>query len=106
MILEHAVLQVKPGQQPTFEAAMQDALPLIEATPGFIRLEVRSCVESAERYLLLVWWRKLENHTQDFRGSDRYQEWRRKLHHFYEPFPVVEHYTAPLIASGDAAAII
>ena len=97
MILEHAILQVKAGQQQAFEAAMRDTLPLIEATPGFIRLEVRSCIESAARYLLLVWWQRLENHTEDFRGSPRYQQWREKLHHFYEPFPLVEHYALPVI---------
>jgi hypothetical protein len=48
---------------------------------------------------LLVWWQTLANHTEDFRGSDRYQEWRRLLHHFYEPFPLVEHYAEPLIVT-------
>jgi heme-degrading monooxygenase HmoA len=42
--------------------------------------------------LLLVEWESLEAHTQGFRGSAAYEEWRRLLHHFYEPFPVVEHF--------------
>lgn len=92
MILEHALLQVKPGLEADFEKTMGEALPLIKATPGFIRLSVRPCIETKGRYLLLVEWETLEAHTQGFRGSARYAEWKRLLHHFYEPFPLVEHY--------------
>jgi heme-degrading monooxygenase HmoA len=59
-------------------------------------MEVRRCIETRNRYLLLVAWEKLEDHTVGFRQSARYQEWRALLHHFYEPFPIVEHYEAPL----------
>jgi heme-degrading monooxygenase HmoA len=62
MILEHALLQVKPGLESAFEQAMREALPLIKATPG-------------------------------------YGEWKGRLHHFYEPFPLVEHYTAPVASA-------
>lgn len=103
MILEQAILQVKAGQQQAFEAAMLQAQPLIAATPGFNRLELRACLETPNRYLLLVWWQRLENHTEDFRGSDRYQQWRGLLHHFYEPSPLVEHYAAPSIVTEPAA---
>ena len=92
MILEHALLQVRPGMEAQFEAAMREALPLIAATPGFIKLDVRPCLEAKGRYLLLVEWETLEAHTQGFRGSERYGEWKRRLHHFYDPFPLVEHY--------------
>jgi heme-degrading monooxygenase HmoA len=100
MILEQAVLQVKPQQQAAFLDSMRQAQSLIAATPGFERLELRACLETPARYLLLVWWQTLANHTEDFRGSDRYQEWRRLLHHFYEPFPLVEHYAEPLLVTG------
>jgi heme-degrading monooxygenase HmoA len=92
MILESAILDVKPGQQAAFEAAMKKARPLIAATPGFLGIEVRPCLEKPGRYLLLVRWEKLEDHTVGFRGSARYGEWRALLHHFYDPFPTVEHY--------------
>ena len=58
------------------------------------------CTENADRYLLLVWWDTLEDHTEGFRGSDDYQEWRALLHHFYEPFPKVEHYLPLLPDDG------
>ncbi|HEX3487338.1 MAG TPA: antibiotic biosynthesis monooxygenase, partial [Micropepsaceae bacterium] len=72
MIVESAVLTVKAGQEPAFEIALKSALPLIEATPGFIGIEVRPCVETPNQYLLLVRWEKLEDHTVGFRQSDRY----------------------------------
>ena len=50
------------------------------------------CLENPHRYLLLVRWETLEAHTEGFRGSPEYQRWRALLHHFYEPFPTVEHY--------------
>ena len=92
MILEHAILNLRPGESPAFRLALEQALPLIAATPGFIRLDVRPCLENPDRYLLLVERQTLEAHAQGFRGSDRYQQWRTLLHHFYDSFPVVEHY--------------
>lgn len=92
MILEAATLDVKSGQEAAFEAAMREGRPLIEATPGFQGIEVRPCLEKPGRYLLLVRWAKLEDHTIGFRGSERYQKWRSLLHDFYDPFPTVEHY--------------
>jgi quinol monooxygenase YgiN len=89
------VLDVRAGEAGRFEEAFAKAEPLIAASAGCQRHELRRCVEKDGRYLLLVWWDTLEAHTQGFRGSAAYQEWKRLLHHFYEPFPVVEHY-APL----------
>jgi heme-degrading monooxygenase HmoA len=96
VILEAAVLNVKSGRGVAFETAMREARSLIEATPGFQKMEVRPCVETKDRYLLLVWWGSVEAHTQGFRQSDRYAAWREKLHHFYEPFPVVQHFGTPI----------
>jgi len=96
VVLEIAVLDVRPGQEEAFEAAMRLARPLIAATPGFGGMDVRRCVETPNRYLLSVNWQKLEDHTVGFRASARYQKWRDLLHHFYEPFPTVEHYEDPI----------
>ncbi len=97
MILEHALLDVKPGQEAAFEAAMKTAKPLIEQSPGFQGIEVRPCVEQPGRYLLLVWWKTVEDHEIGFRGSDRYKQWRTLLHDFYDPFPTVRHYSASIL---------
>jgi heme-degrading monooxygenase HmoA len=97
MILEAAMLTVKPGQNEAFEAAMQQARPLIAASPGFQGIEVRRCLERPGVYLLLVRWARLEDHTEGFRTSDRYGTWRALLHHFYDPFPTVEHFSESIV---------
>lgn len=93
MILEHAVLPVRPGLEAAFEAAFARARPLIEATPGFRTLRLSRSVESPSTYLLLVEWDSVRAHTEGFRGSDRYGRWRELLHHYYDPFPLVEHFS-------------
>lgn len=92
MILEVAILDVKPGLGAEFETAFKTASVIIVSMPGYISHELQRCVETANRYILLVRWQKLEDHTVGFRQSWEYQEWRSLLHHFYEPFPGVEHY--------------
>jgi heme-degrading monooxygenase HmoA len=92
MILEQALLPVKPGQEPEFEAAFEQAKAIISAVPGFRSFKLSRCIERPNTYLLLVEWERLEDHTEGFRGSPEYQQWRALLHHFYEPFPTVEHF--------------
>jgi heme-degrading monooxygenase HmoA len=92
VILEHAVLPVKPGQEADFELAFAAAKSIIAGVPGFESLTLSRCVERESTYLLLVEWGRLEDHTDGFRLSAQYDQWRRLLHHFYEPFPTVEHY--------------
>ncbi len=94
MVLEVAILNVRPGQGDAFEAAFLEAQRIIAARPGYRRHELRRCVEAGERYLLLVWWDSLESHTEGFRKSPEYERWKALLHHFYDPFPTVEHYVA------------
>jgi heme-degrading monooxygenase HmoA len=93
MILEVAVLDVQPGMTAEFEAVFPTASTIIAESPGYISHELQRCIENPNRYILLVSWQTLEDHTIGFRQSAEYQEWRSLLHHFYEPFPSVEHYT-------------
>jgi heme-degrading monooxygenase HmoA len=92
MILELAILDVKPGETAAFEVAFAEAKTIISSMPGFDHLELQRCLEDANRYVLLVGWDRLEDHTEGFRGSAEYQRWRALLHHFYDPHPTVEHY--------------
>lgn len=94
MILEVAILNVRPGQEAAFEQAFAEASPIIASMRGYISHELQRCLETSNRYLLLVQWQTLEAHTVGFRTSPGYQEWKRLLHHFYDPFPTVEHYQA------------
>ena len=98
MVLEHALLSVKPGEEQAFEAAFTQAKSIVASMPGFGRLTLSRCLERTSTYLLLVEWDRLEDHTVGFRGSPQYQQWRSLLHHFYEPFPTVEHYELVLTA--------
>jgi len=92
MILEHATLNVKAGCEREFEAAFDQARTIIGSMRGYAGLELQRCIEAPNRYLLLVRWHTLEDHTIGFRASPQYQEWKKLLHHFYDPFPTVEHY--------------
>lgn len=92
MVLEHALLSIKPDQAAEFEAAFASARTIIAGMPGFRSLRLSRCLERDNTYLLLVEWERLEDHTVGFRGSPRYAQWRDLLHHFYDPFPTVEHF--------------
>ncbi|WP_119462804.1 antibiotic biosynthesis monooxygenase family protein [Rhodospirillaceae bacterium SYSU D60014] len=92
MILEVAILDVKAGLSETFETAFAEASAIIASMPGYEGHELQRCLEWSNRYILLIRWQRLEDHTVGFRGSPQYQEWKALLHHFYDPFPTVEHY--------------
>lgn len=92
-VLEHAVLQIVPGREEEFEAALVGALPLVAGSPGCRRARVARCMETPGRYLLLIEWESREAHTEGFRSSPAYEEWRGLVHHFWDPRPTVEHFT-------------
>ncbi|HXZ51393.1 MAG TPA: antibiotic biosynthesis monooxygenase [Burkholderiales bacterium] len=92
MVLEIAILNVIPGQVAAFESAFAEAKHIISSMPGFESLELQRCVEAPNRYALLVRWQTLEDHVVGFRQSPQYQKWKALLHHFYDPFPAVEHF--------------
>lgn len=92
MILEVAILNVKKGESADFEKAFSQAAGIISSMDGYISHELQKCIETPDKYLLLVRWNSVEDHEIGFRKSAQYQEWKRLLHHFYDPFPVVEHY--------------
>ena len=93
MILEVAILDVKPKQEQAFEAAFSEAQLIISSIKGYISHQLQKSIEHPNRYILLVNWKTLEDHTVGFRESAEYQKWRALLHHFYDPFPTVEHYS-------------
>ena len=92
MILELAILNVGRGRAAKFERAFREAQRIIASMVGYVSHELQRCLEVEDKYVLLVRWRRLEDHTEGFRRSAEYQEWKRLLHHFYDPFPTVEHY--------------
>ncbi len=98
MILEHALLHVTPTRTVEFEVAFARAKSIISSMRGFVKLTMSRGIEHPDVYLLLVEWETLQDHTVGFRRSTQYLEWKTLLHHFYDPFPVVEHFTPVLRA--------
>lgn len=106
MIIEHALLPVRPERAADFEAAFAAARPIIASMPGFRSLSLSRGVESPGSYLLRVEWDHIDDHVVGFRGSPEYQRWKDLLHHFYDPFPAVEHFAPVLLTpSGNPAAV-
>jgi heme-degrading monooxygenase HmoA len=92
MILEAVILKVRPGMEEEYEEAFRQASGIISSMKGYISHEIQRCIEVKGKYILLVKWETLEDHTVGFRHSIEYQEWKKLLHRFYDPFPTVEHF--------------
>lgn len=92
MILEVAVLHIKPKKAKEFEKAFGEVEKIITSMKGYISHELKKCIEKQNQYILLVNWETLKDHEEGFRKSPQYLEWKEKLHDFYDPFPTVEHY--------------
>lgn len=98
MILEHAELSILPGREAEFEQNFSRARDIISSMPGFLTLRLSRCLERPSNYLLLVEWESVTDHTEGFRRSVQYDDWKELLHQFYEPFPDVEHFVTVLTA--------
>jgi heme-degrading monooxygenase HmoA len=96
MILERALITVKPGQAEAFKAAFAKARPHIEGSKGCRKAEMRQGIEHPDDFLLLVWWDTVENHMVDFRESPAFAEWRAILGPLFAAPPVVVHHHEPL----------
>jgi len=92
MILELAILYVRDEQANQFEKDFEKAGKYISSIKGYAGHTLQKCMEQTSKYILLVNWETLEAHTVGFRESKEYPEWKKLLHHYYDPFPVVEHY--------------
>ncbi len=92
MVLEVVILDIKPELLSEYEHAFEEAQKIISSRPGYISHQLQKCIEKPNRYILLVNWQTLIDHTVGFRESAEFQEWRKLLHHFYDPLPQVEHY--------------
>jgi heme-degrading monooxygenase HmoA len=100
MILELADIRIQPGKQAEFDAAIQRGITdVISKSKGFKGFKVNKGMESPERYILMIFWETLENHTVDFRQSPAFAEWRAIVGPYFANPPVVEHFT--LLAKSD-----
>ncbi|TFW02493.1 antibiotic biosynthesis monooxygenase [Oxalobacteraceae bacterium OM1] len=93
MILELADLRIQPGKQAEFDAAIQQGVrDVISKAKGFLGFQVQKCIETPERYVLMIRWETLENHTVDFRQSEAFATWRGIVGPFFAQPPQVEHF--------------
>jgi heme-degrading monooxygenase HmoA len=94
MILELADIRIQPGKQAEFDEAIVRGLEqVMTKAKGFHGHKVNKGIESPERYVLMIFWETLENHTVDFRGSPAFQEWRGIVGSYFAAPPIVEHFT-------------
>lgn len=91
-VVEHALLPVRAGSEAAFVAALEQARPLVAASPGFLGMQVRPPADQGRDWLLLIHWRAIEDHRDGFRRSERYERWRALLHPFYDPVPGVRYF--------------
>ena len=103
MILEFSQLQIRNGQEPEFDAAFNKAQAIFASLPGYCGHSLQLGVAHQNQYLLMVNWATLADHEIGFRQSAQYQHWRSLLHHFFDPFATVLHYTR--LAGSDATEI-
>ncbi len=100
MILELADIRIHPGQQASFDAAIQRGIAdVVSKAKGFEGYKVNKGIESPERYILQIFWATLENHTIDFRESPAFADWRAIVGPFFAGPPTVEHFN--LLAKSD-----
>lgn len=91
MILEIAQIDIKPGSEADFEAGIAKASAIFKAAKGCRSFALRRSVEKPQRYRLLIEWDTLENHTEDFTGSQAWQDYRAMVSPYFESAPSVEH---------------
>lgn len=95
MVLEHALIDIRPGTGEAFESTLAEARHVIAACSGFISLRLQRGVEYEDRYLLLVEWETLDDHTVGFRESPAFVAWRRLIGPFFASPPEVVHFDLP-----------
>ena len=91
MITEIAQIDVKPGTEKDFEAAVAKARAAFGRSKGFHGFELHRSIEKPQRYRLVIEWETLENHTVDFYGKDDWKAWRALVAHCFAGPPQVEH---------------
>jgi heme-degrading monooxygenase HmoA len=100
MILEVADIRITSGKNADFDAAIERGVTAVIAqAKGFRGYQVVKGIESPERYLLMIRWDTLANHTEDFRGSPAFAQWRSIVGPFFAEAPRVEHFE--MVAGSD-----
>jgi heme-degrading monooxygenase HmoA len=100
-VVEHAELTIAPGREAEFEQAFPRGEQAIAKSPGYRWSRLIRQVENPSVYLLLVGWESLEAHMVEFRGSEQFQQWRGVVGEFFAAPPVVTHFSALDLSTGE-----
>lgn len=92
MILEVALIDLRPGTEEAFAAAYRTGRPILAGTPGCRSVRMTHGIESPSRFVLLVEWDSVEAHLENFRATDRYVQWRGLIGQYFAQPPLVEHF--------------
>jgi len=98
MAYEICEIQVKPGEEEAFEAAVKEAAAVFQRSKGCLGLELQRTVEAPSKYRLVIEWETVEDHVVHFRNSENFQEWRRIAGPYFSQPPHVEHTNVVLTA--------
>jgi heme-degrading monooxygenase HmoA len=94
MILEIADIRIQAGRNAEFDSAIQRGLETVVSKAGGYRAHrVVKGIESPDRYMLMIWWETLEDHTVGFRGGPLFADWRAIVGPFFAAPPSVEHFS-------------
>ena len=98
MILEVAIISIKSDLEESFEGAVKEASQHLMAATGYVKHTLQKGIEEPEKYILMVTWEKLEDHTVGFRQSQNFVEWRNHIQQYFSEPPKVEHFETPFLA--------
>jgi quinol monooxygenase YgiN len=98
MITEIVEIEVKPGEEAAFEAAVTEAIPVFRRSKGCRGIELTRTIEKPSKYRLFVKWETLDDHLVEFRGGENFQEWRRLVGPYFASAPLVEHVSVVAVA--------
>jgi heme-degrading monooxygenase HmoA len=97
MITEIVEIEVKPGEEAAFEAAVVQAIPVLRRSKGCLGMQLTRTIEKPSKYRVFVKWETLDDHLVHFRGSENFVEWRRLVGPYFASAPLVEHVSVAVV---------
>jgi heme-degrading monooxygenase HmoA len=92
MIYEIADLKIQSADQTAdFLAAVTQAKDLFQQATGCGAMKLERVIEDDCAFRLVVEWATLEDHTEGFRSSDNFAQWRALVSPYFARPPEVVH---------------
>lgn len=91
-VVEVVTLVAAQGQADALAAAVQKAIPLFQAAKGARTFELRRQVEDPDVFALSIRWETIEDHTEGFRDSAAFGQWRELVMPHLAQAPRATHY--------------